>query len=459
MNDVKNPVVDFPDPDTPVKVNLFGNNLSYSVWSDKYSWDNRDMSPEGTFRRVVGAVLKGNDAVHAERTLQLMKAGILMPAGRILAGAGTGNRVTLMNCLSGDTEVLTSKGVRPLASLEGKKVSLLTATGWREGTVKNFGRQPLQLITFKTTNSSHLEYQVRATPNHRWLCANGTETTSLRVGQYVLANGCQVDQHSESYTQGFIHGLVFGDGQLHRETLREVSGGYPLGTYHYVLRLCGMKRRYLSRFAHYQVLYPPAAKGDPIIYIHTATAYKEVPDDECSPDYAAGFIDGWFAADGHLENGGIQKVITGSNGEAFDWLVKNAPRGGYVATGRKLLKKAGTKTNLGTLKNSLEGVTLKSARTACWKVISISPSTEEEVYCAVVPDEHAFTLAGGIYTGNCYVMGTIPDSLDGIFESLKECALTMQQGGGIGVDFSTLRPEGAELKRTGSYSSGPLTFM
>ena len=43
---------------------------------------------------------------------------------------------------------------------------------------------------------------------------------------------------------------------------------------------------------------------------------------------------------------------------------------------------------------------------------------------------------------NCFVMGTIEDSMEGIFEALKEGALTMQQGGGIGYDFSTLRPKG-----------------
>ncbi|MCA1909806.1 MAG: ribonucleoside-diphosphate reductase, adenosylcobalamin-dependent, partial [Magnetospirillum sp.] len=41
---------------------------------------------------------------------------------------------------------------------------------------------------------------------------------------------------------------------------------------------------------------------------------------------------------------------------------------------------------------------------------------------------------------NCFVMGDIPDDMAGIFEHLKEAALTMQQGGGIGYDFSTLRP-------------------
>ena len=44
---------------------------------------------------------------------------------------------------------------------------------------------------------------------------------------------------------------------------------------------------------------------------------------------------------------------------------------------------------------------------------------------------------------NCFVMGTIQDSMDGIFEALKEGALTMQQGGGVGYDFSTLRPSGS----------------
>ncbi len=60
---------------------------------------------------------------------------------------------------------------------------------------------------------------------------------------------------------------------------------------------------------------------------------------------------------------------------------------------------------------------------------------------------------------NCFVMGTIPDDMGGIFENLKEAALTMQQGGGIGYDFSTLRPRGAPVKGVGADASGPLSFM
>lgn len=60
---------------------------------------------------------------------------------------------------------------------------------------------------------------------------------------------------------------------------------------------------------------------------------------------------------------------------------------------------------------------------------------------------------------NCYVMGTIGDDLDSIFSNLREAALTMQQGGGIGYDFSPIRPTGAPVKGVDADASGPLSFM
>ena len=60
---------------------------------------------------------------------------------------------------------------------------------------------------------------------------------------------------------------------------------------------------------------------------------------------------------------------------------------------------------------------------------------------------------------NCFVMGLIDDSITGIFEALKEGALTMQQGGGVGYDFSTLRPRGGRARTTGMLASGPVSFM
>jgi ribonucleoside-diphosphate reductase alpha chain len=60
---------------------------------------------------------------------------------------------------------------------------------------------------------------------------------------------------------------------------------------------------------------------------------------------------------------------------------------------------------------------------------------------------------------NCFVMGTIEDSIPGIFAALHESAVTMQQGGGIGLDFSPLRPRGARAKTAGNVASGPVSFM
>ncbi|WP_299745442.1 adenosylcobalamin-dependent ribonucleoside-diphosphate reductase [uncultured Tateyamaria sp.] len=92
---------------------------------------------------------------------------------------------------------------------------------------------------------------------------------------------------------------------------------------------------------------------------------------------------------------------------------------------------------------------------------------EQTFYNAL--EDFKFLPAGRITAGagtarsvtlfNCFVMGTIPDSMAGIFDMLKEAALTMQQGGGIGYDFSTIRPKGAGVKGVAADASGPLSFM
>ncbi len=83
--------------------------------------------------------------------------------------------------------------------------------------------------------------------------------------------------------------------------------------------------------------------------------------------------------------------------------------------------------------------------------------------------DQSFLPAGRILAGagtgravtlfNCFVMGEIQDDMGSIFENVKQAALTMQQGGGIGHDFSTLRPKGAPVRKIGSDASGPVSFM
>ncbi|MDO5604393.1 MAG: adenosylcobalamin-dependent ribonucleoside-diphosphate reductase [Paracoccus sp. (in: a-proteobacteria)] len=100
--------------------------------------------------------------------------------------------------------------------------------------------------------------------------------------------------------------------------------------------------------------------------------------------------------------------------------------------------------------------------------VETEPEAWENKFYAALED-FKFLPAGRILAGagtgravtlfNCFVMGTIPDSMAGIFDMLKEAALTMQQGGGIGYDFSTIRPRGAPVAGVAADASGPLSFM
>ncbi len=101
-------------------------------------------------------------------------------------------------------------------------------------------------------------------------------------------------------------------------------------------------------------------------------------------------------------------------------------------------------------------------------VVEDDPAVWEEMFYDALADFKylpAGRITAGAGTGrsvtlfNCFVMGTIPDSMGGIFDNLREAALTMQQGGGIGYDFSTIRPKGADVKGVAADASGPLSFM
>ncbi len=96
------------------------------------------------------------------------------------------------------------------------------------------------------------------------------------------------------------------------------------------------------------------------------------------------------------------------------------------------------------------------------------PALWEARFLAVMR-EGRFLPAGRILAGagtgrrvtlaNCFVMGVVEDTTDGIFRALQEGAITLQQGGGVGYDFSTLRPRGSTAPGTGIAAPGPVAFM
>ncbi len=124
---------------------------------------------------------------------------------------------------------------------------------------------------------------------------------------------------------------------------------------------------------------------------------------------------------------------------------------------------------------SANGVPADQTIEASWRRVAralaaaeAEPDRWEPVFYRALED-FRFLPAGRIMSGagsdrrvtlfNCFVMGEIGDDLGSIFANLREAALTMQQGGGIGYDFSTLRPKGAPVQGVGADASGPLSFM
>lgn len=113
------------------------------------------------------------------------------------------------------------------------------------------------------------------------------------------------------------------------------------------------------------------------------------------------------------------------------------------------------------------GETFEDAMRRIAHALADSPEHEEQLYDILL--HHRFLPAGRVQSAagsfrtvtafNCFVSGTIHDSMTGIMDRLKESALTMQKGGGIGYDFSTIRPRGAPIKSLGSMASGSLSFM
>lgn len=363
-----------------------------------------------------------------------MRRMYFLPPGRGLWAMGSdfvhdrGVFEALQNCFAGDGRLyVKGRGSVRFAEVVDETVEVLTDVGWRDAVVKDFGVQPLQDVTFSPTAARRTNHRetVRVTPNHRWLLADGQETTSLKVGDVVRGHAVSSWLDGGKYDEGLRHGVIFGDG----------SAGYKYadGSRSYFARLCGSKARYADKFE--RATYPESAEGDPVVTVRSASDLEAPPEGETDYSYLRGFIEGWLATDGTSvdESGGI---IGSQNPSTYDWLREYAPLAGFVVVG---VNTDARETPYGKRSAPLWRVTLRTGTD--WIVRNIEPLDEDRVFCAVVPGEASFTLFGGIYTGNCAFMSTryLPTERGDAWRWMAEMLML-----GVGVGFDT---KGANLVR------------
>jgi ferredoxin len=117
------------------------------------------------------------------------------------------------------------------------------------------------------------------------------------------------------------------------------------------------------------------------------------------PEYITGFIDGWLAADGDPVKAGSWRLRS-TDHEALGWVEQAALIAGYIAVGSG--QESSVQTNFGVRSRPIRWLYL-ARREVFWRVMSVQPeeADEAETFCAVVPEKHEFTLAGGVSTSNC----------------------------------------------------------
>ena len=373
---------------------------------------------------VADRVARGNSSlfdgpIHSsESEYQLLKKHIangntLMSGRHLQHGDETQpsrNMEIFTNCLRGNTKVATLEyGPVEIASVVGETVTIRAADGhWRPGIVSSHGLQPLNRVTFGgvTGKVSNVPIIVDATPNHRWFLSDGSVTDRLQVGDVLMAAPIHETQDPEAIR----HGLIFGDGSGHKRRNNYSDGLASQGREYCMIRLCGKDKQYLSLFDtnNTTVSYPPSAKGDPVIYVGKKRFWKEFPF-TTDPSYIAGFIHGWWLADGSKTYNNCKQTtleISTTNETALQWLQDYAGLAGYCVSGTTSHPR---KENDGSYANgkTLYEIRLAKLETHPRKVRSIEwLDTVEEVFCIEEPVTSGFVLVNGLLTGNCSTSST-----------------------------------------------------
>lgn len=302
------------------------------------------------------------------------------------------------NCTISTTKFITEKGVYSFEDFkDGDTVKVLTHTGsFKNAVVRSYGKKEINKITLKRSSTTVEEY---FTPDHRWLLANGTLTTSLKRGD-VLLKAPKIEFNFDSLTDEqkkyWCLGFVLGDGT----EAYAWSHGKKVDDKKFVrLRLCGDKVKYESRFNVLKHSTKELDNGDLYLTFSRLDGFRKTIPDVDTLDYEskAALFDGLYCADGQKKGSG--KSLFTSDEQIASLIEYLAPAVGYYII--NVIDQSGQKTNYGVREFAKNYVFTGDNNKYYWKVVGIENVGKKDTWCLEVEDDKSFVLPNGVVTGNC----------------------------------------------------------
>jgi ribonucleoside-diphosphate reductase alpha chain len=448
------------------KFDVFSTKFANDIYLQKYSM-NQSETWADTAKRVTEAVCNQLlDAKTKEKIFQLILERKFIPGGRYLYSSGRSFH-QVNNCFDGETRILTDKGSFAFKDIVNEKVNVRNWKGeWEEAEVKSFGQQEVLKLTLSNGE------QILTTANHLWIQPDGSRVKTTELKKVMLS---EVSEFPSMDQEGIRHGIIYGDGYKHPNTgYTEIVIVNPKKDEHLV-------SYFENKEVEITVGFGAKRKYNTIRKVKAGTKiglqpkhYKELPS-HYTPEYARGFIAGLIATDGHaslsgsvliscegLEKAKLIRDIAVSAGCVVSSVRLSSKVNPYNGNERQLcniyIKPFSAPIILPSHKNNTENK--KHYKREMYLEVVNLESTEkvEEVFCVVAPKTHTFTLSNGVLTSNCFLFRA-EDSRESWADTMSKATSALMTGGGIGIDYSNLRAEGAAVKRTGGKSTGPIALM
>lgn len=448
--------------------------FAQTIFEKKYAWKDENGDPTETWaetaHRVTTHVLGALGYQQEDREFEAIEALIrerkFIPGGRYLYASGRDLHQT-QNCFAGETRFLTDKGAKSLEEMTGTQVRIRNRNGdWEDAEVHSFGEQELMKVTL--TNGDVLY----ATEGHRWWMENDERVTTAEL-EHIPFGRAVVDPELDA--EGVRHGIIFGDGHLVKDRYSQIVFVNPAKDESLVDWFDDEERSVVVGFgATIKVQTIRSTKRGTVISLQPRH-YKSLPL-TYTPEYARGFIAGLIATDGCVPEGGSVQIHCEGLNKAHS-IAEIAVAANCVVNSVRVVSRVSPFTGeprelacisikpfsapviLPSHKENVDKRRLRHNFRMSLGVESVEVCDRvEPVYCVVAPESESFTLANGLITSNCLLMKAT-DSREGWADLLKNAAMALQTGAGIGIDYSEVRPSGSPIKRTGGEASGPLALM